>query len=85
MLPLQHTDIVFYLVKLEEGVGFEPTEDITAPFGFQDRPDKPLWHPSIYCRCQDCVAIIVFSGVSSNSGRADEIRTRIAQIESLGS
>ena len=29
-----------------EGVGFEPTRDLTAPNGFRDRPVQPLRHPS---------------------------------------
>ena len=31
---------------LAEGVGFEPTRDLTAPNGFRDRPVQPLRHPS---------------------------------------
>ena len=29
------------------GVGFEPTRRLTAPSGFQDRPDQPLRHPAV--------------------------------------
>jgi hypothetical protein len=29
-----------------EGVGFEPTRDLTAPSGFQGRRIQPLCHPS---------------------------------------
>ena len=28
------------------GVGFEPTGDLSAASGFQDRPIRPLWHPA---------------------------------------
>ena len=31
---------------LAEGVGFEPTRQVTPPSGFQDRRDRPLCHPS---------------------------------------
>ena len=30
-----------------EGVGFEPTNDLTAVNGFRDRPVQPLRHPSV--------------------------------------
>ena len=33
-------------VQLAEGVGFEPTVDVTAYNGFQDRRLQPLSHPS---------------------------------------
>lgn len=32
--------------KMEEAVGFEPTDRITTASGFQDRCNKPLYHAS---------------------------------------
>jgi hypothetical protein len=31
---------------LAAGVGFEPTGDLSAAYGFQDRPVRPLRHPA---------------------------------------
>lgn len=33
---------------MEEAVGFEPTERLSTPAGFQDQFHKPLGHASVY-------------------------------------
>ena len=37
---------VFLLISAE-GVGFEPTVALAGHNGFRDRPNRPLWHPSV--------------------------------------
>ena len=35
------------MTTLAAGVGFEPTGDLSAASGFQDRPVRPLRHPAV--------------------------------------
>jgi hypothetical protein len=41
-------------------VGFEPTGDLSAASGFQDRPVRPLRHPAVVTIVAEAVVLVSF-------------------------
>ena len=44
--PANVSEHAAFWLNQAAGVGFEPTGDLSAASGFQDRPIRPLWHPA---------------------------------------